>query len=153
MSTSTITITRTERDEILDQLHEWTREGHDTIPFETREEATASLAALHRAFDLRDELHGWPDHSSPCPDTFTATVTPELVELLRRTVEEYTHSLGYDRTSFDRAKAGDRDHWPMGVGDLGAVVEYFENLIRSDEQTVGAINNVLARLDAEAVMA
>lgn len=150
----TITLSREERDVILDQLWRWTREDDGAVAFETREEATQSLADLHRAFDLRDELHGWPDADLDEPDTFTATVTLELVELLRTVAREYSESLPSDRESFKRAKAGDRDYWPLGaLGDESHMIHSYEELIGGDEQIVRACSDVLDRLDAGAVTA
>ena len=145
MST-TITLTRAERDVVLDLLWRWTYAGGDPLPFDTREEATSSLVGLQRAFRLRDELRGW--HGEDAAESTGITVSPELIELLKVNEQEYAESLQYEREHVEVAKAGDRDWWPCGCDDYDEMVRSYENQLRRDENTIGRCRDILARLDS-----
>lgn len=146
----TVRLSPDERDVILDELWRWTGEESDPPKFATRDEAAASLVLLQRAFDLRDELDGWPQRSggaAPPPlEAYTATVTRELIDLLRVVAEEAAAALADDRRSFELAKAGNRDWWPCGCPSAEEMRRSYEEIIARGELTVRAAEAVLGRL-------
>lgn len=143
---NTITITRAERDVILSEVWRWTQ--GDPIPFDTREQATESIEKLQHAFALRNELDAW---ESTERDSFTVTMTPQLIKLVRVAVAEIEEMTEYDRGQFTAAKAGNLDYWPASARTVDGMVTILEEQLRHDEHMLAVTAAVLSRLDAEAV--
>lgn len=136
-----ITLTRAERDVILDNLWYWTHEG-DAVEFGTREEAVATLERLQRAFLVRDEL-GWT-HDDP-REEFTTTLDPGvLVELLRTIEKDSEEIAAKDRESFEQAKNGDTGAWFSP--SFEKTVRTYQQQIQRYEHEVRVCEDLLARM-------
>lgn len=141
---ATIALSEEEREVILDNLWMWDGEGEvEALPFAERGQALATLAALQRAFELRDELAGWPDEN-PRPRGGAASVTPELVELLRVAHRHAAAALPDEQENLRGAEAGERALWYADT--LSATVAAYERNIRRYERERDACAAVLARL-------
>lgn len=136
-----ITLTRAERDVILDNLHQWS--PVDPVTFATREEASATLEGLQRAFLVSDELGRWTAEDSR--DEFTTTVDPvALVELLRTIGNASEEGAAYDRAGLERARGGDRGYWFTDT--LEKTVRTYQEQIQRYDHEVRACEDLLARL-------
>lgn len=149
-----------ERDVILSELWRWTGEDDMLAAPKTREEMAARVAGLQRALDLRDELEGWPNPTTgeipAARSTLEATVTPELIALLRDVAAELADALEVELRHFERANAGgDRDYWPCHVhsDDWEQMRASHTAQLSRDELSRRAVVDVLARLGEAAVVA
>ena len=150
MST-TITLSRAERAVVLDEIGRLTREGRDPHEFNTRAEATATLDDLHCAFDLLEELDGWPGRGH-AGETFTVTITSGLVELLRVTQRETSESLAYERGVREKI-VQDEPGWRWPEVTVEDNIAQHDQILAGAEKTVRVCADLLARIEQQAVTA
>lgn len=138
-----ITLTRAERDVILDNLHQWV--PVDPVTFATREEASATLEGLQRAFLVSDELGAWT--ADEPRDEFTTTVdAAALVELVETIEKDAGQAVADESNGLERARAGDRGCWFTHTDTLEKTIRAYQEQIQPLEHEARVSRDLLARL-------
>lgn len=156
---STITITRAERDLIYGEMWRWAPSHHLDVPlpFDTRDEAEASIRYLHRAMLMFDEI-GWANKDSR--DAFAITVDAALIDFIRRTREAATdardRNLRYREThilSGRKSRYGDHAAWADDYKTLNEANEAIDRYTAVAEHELHVCEQLLERMDFDAVTA
>ena len=153
---TTITITRAERDLILEE--QWRFAPgllDDPLPFGTREQAEDSISRLQLMLAVRDEL-GWDDDDLPV--SFTWTMDERVVDALRSDAASWiddrerqieyreTHILGLRPTRYGTSWSDDY----RTIEEANAAVD---GQIAFAEEHQHAIEALIERIERQAVTA
>jgi hypothetical protein len=154
---SKITLSRAEREMILGEVWHWIPErwGADPLPFDTREEAKDSLRRHQRGIELLDEL-GWEDDDPR--EVFTVTVDAALVEVIRKRAGSAAEDIKSEIQYRERYVIGgelykDRPMWAWDYASIEAAHAAINEHIKDAEELQRMCGDLVARMDAQAVVA
>lgn len=155
MST-TITITRAERDLIRESVTYWMPTNGsvtDPVPFSSRDEANDSIRKFERAVVFYDEL-GWEDDDQR--NAFVVTVDQALVEVIRGVEEaaldeiRMNSSEEKDLTDPYSSKPGSKPMWTFYAESLDDARKQAADCIAAKEHELQLCEGVRERINAEA---